>query len=106
VELSDKAVSVDLNRPPSSAPALSQLPVKTRLSLTRWLVAARGIAHAKIAERLRAGEEMPQYLRERVVRRVGARAGRRRPGDPWGRSWPRSGGRYNPTTAEDGSGIR
>jgi fumarate hydratase class I len=41
--------------------------VKTRLSLTGPLVVARDIAHAKIAERLDAGEPMPQYLREHAV---------------------------------------
>src|SRR5438874_7343557 len=46
---------------------LSQLPVKTRLSLSGPLVVARDIAHAKIKERLDAGEEMPQYLRDMAV---------------------------------------
>jgi fumarate hydratase class I len=67
-ELSDEVVSVDLGRPMSEIRAqLSQLPVKTRLSLTGTLVVARDIAHAKIAERLDAGEEMPQYLRDHPV---------------------------------------
>ena len=46
---------------------LSQHPVKTRLSLTGPLVVARDIAHAKIKERLDAGEEMPAYLRDHAV---------------------------------------
>jgi tartrate/fumarate subfamily iron-sulfur-dependent hydro-lyase beta chain len=46
---------------------LSKYPVKTRLSLTGPLVVARDIAHAKIAERLDAGEPMPQYLRDHAV---------------------------------------
>jgi fumarate hydratase class I len=46
---------------------LTKYPVKTRLSLTGTLVVARDIAHAKIAERLDAGEEMPQYLRDHAV---------------------------------------
>jgi fumarate hydratase class I len=41
--------------------------VKTRLSLTGPLIVARDIAHAKIAERLDAGEEMPQYMRDHAV---------------------------------------
>ncbi|MEV0649390.1 fumarate hydratase [Phytomonospora sp. NPDC050363] len=61
-------VRVDLNRPMSEIRAeLSKYPVKTRLSLTGPLVVARDIAHAKIAERLDAGEEMPQYLRDHAV---------------------------------------
>ncbi|MEW2504496.1 fumarate hydratase [Amycolatopsis sp. CA-161197] len=67
-DLSDEVVSVDLNRPMDEIRAqLSQLPVKTRLSLSGPLVVARDIAHAKIAERLDAGEEMPQYLKDHPV---------------------------------------
>ncbi|MFC4001011.1 fumarate hydratase [Prauserella oleivorans] len=67
-DLSEEVVAVDLNRPMDEIRAqLSQLPVKTRLSLTGPLVVARDIAHAKIAERLEAGEEMPQYLRDHPV---------------------------------------
>ncbi|MBB3051232.1 fumarate hydratase class I [Prauserella isguenensis] len=67
-DLSDEVVPVDLNRPMDEIrEQLSQLPVKTRLSLTGPLVVARDIAHSKIAERLDAGEEMPQYLRDHPV---------------------------------------
>src|SRR6478736_1489354 len=63
-----EVVQVDLNRPMSEILAqLSQYPVKTRLSLTGPLVVARDIAHAKIQERLDAGEEMPAYLRDHPV---------------------------------------
>ncbi|WP_395696339.1 fumarate hydratase [Nocardioides sp.] len=63
-----EVVSVDLNRPMSEILAqLSQYPVKTRLSLTGPLVVARDIAHAKIKERLDAGEPMPAYLRDHPV---------------------------------------
>jgi fumarate hydratase class I len=62
------AVQIDLNRPMDEIRAeLSKYPVKTRLSLTGSLVVARDIAHAKIAERLDAGEPMPQYLRDHAV---------------------------------------
>jgi fumarate hydratase class I len=61
-------VQVDLNRPMADIRAeLAKYPVKTRLSLTGPLVVARDIAHAKIAERLDAGEPMPQYLRDHAV---------------------------------------
>ncbi|MEV8514474.1 fumarate hydratase [Dactylosporangium sp. NPDC051484] len=66
--LDDDVVTVDLNRPMAEIRAqLSALPVKTRLSLTGPLVVARDIAHAKIAERLDAGEPMPAYLRDHAV---------------------------------------
>ncbi len=61
-------VRIDLNRPMDDILAeLSRHPVKTRLSLTGPLVVARDIAHAKIKERLDAGEELPQYLRDHAV---------------------------------------
>jgi fumarate hydratase class I len=63
-----EVVAVDLNRPMAEIRAeLSRYPVRTRLSLTGPLVVARDIAHAKIAERLDAGEPMPQYLRDHAV---------------------------------------
>jgi len=66
--LSDDVVQVDLNRPMDAIRAqLSTLPVKTRVSLTGTLVVARDIAHAKIAERLDAGESLPQYLKDHPV---------------------------------------
>ena len=66
--LSDEVVRIDLNLPMDEIRAtLSKLPVKTRLSLSGPLVVARDIAHAKIKERLDAGEPMPQYLRDHPV---------------------------------------
>jgi fumarate hydratase class I len=63
-----EAVSIDLNRPMSEIRAeLTKYPVKTRLSLTGTMIVARDIAHAKIAERLDAGEPMPAYLRDHPV---------------------------------------
>ena len=63
-----EVVKIDLNQPMDEILAvLSALPVKTRLSLTGPLVVARDIAHAKIKERLDAGEEMPQYLKDHPV---------------------------------------
>ncbi|MBL1117339.1 fumarate hydratase [Streptomyces sp. 110] len=62
------AVAVDLDRPMDEVLAeLTRHPVKTRLSLTGTLVVARDIAHAKIKERLDAGEEMPEYLKNHPV---------------------------------------
>ncbi|MBV9846661.1 MAG: fumarate hydratase [Kutzneria sp.] len=67
-ELSDEVVRIDLNRPMDQIRAtLAALPVKTRLSLSGPLVVARDIAHAKIKERLDAGEPMPEYLRDHPV---------------------------------------
>ncbi|MYS20335.1 fumarase, class I, homodimeric [Streptomyces sp. DvalAA-14] len=66
--LDDDVVRVDLNRPMAEIRAeLTKYPVKTRLSLSGPLVVARDIAHAKIKERLDAGEGMPAYLRDHAV---------------------------------------
>ena len=66
--LSDELVPVDLARPMAQIRAqLSTLPVGTRVSLSGPLVVARDIAHARIAERLGAGEDMPDYLRDHPV---------------------------------------
>jgi fumarate hydratase, class I len=63
-----EVVAIDLNRPMSEIRAeLARYPVKTRLSLTGTMIVARDIAHAKIAERLDAGEPMPDYLRDHPV---------------------------------------
>ena len=67
-DLADDVVRIDLNRPMSEIRAeLTKYPVATRLSLTGPLVVARDIAHAKIAERLAAGEPMPGYLADHPV---------------------------------------
>ena len=46
---------------------LSSYPVRTRVMLTGPIVVGRDIAHAKIKERLDAGEEMPQYLKDHCI---------------------------------------
>ena len=67
-ELTNEVVKIDLNKPMSEIrKTLSQYPIKTRLSLTGPLVVARDIAHAKIKERLDAGEPMPDYFRDRMI---------------------------------------
>ncbi|HEX5429001.1 MAG TPA: fumarate hydratase [Pedococcus sp.] len=64
----DDVVRIDLNRPMDQIRAeLARYPVKTRLSLSGPLVVARDLAHAKIKERLDAGEQMPQYLKDHAV---------------------------------------
>ena len=67
-DLASDVVRIDLSRPMSEIRAeLTKYPVSTRLSLTGPLVVARDIAHAKIAERLAAGEPMPRYLADHPV---------------------------------------
>lgn len=67
-ELSDEAVRIDLNQPMEAIRSeLSKYPVKTRLSLSGTVVVGRDMAHAKIKERLDAGEPMPEYLRDHPI---------------------------------------
>ncbi len=64
----EDVVRIDLRRPMDEIrEELSRYPVRTRLSLSGTLVVARDIAHAKIKERLDAGEGMPQYLKDHPV---------------------------------------
>lgn len=64
----DEAVNIDLNKPMEEVRAeLSKYPVKTRLSLSGTIIVARDMAHAKIKERLDAGEGLPQYLKDHPV---------------------------------------
>ncbi len=67
-DLATDVVRIDLTRPMSEIRAeLTKHPVATRLALTGPLVVARDIAHAKIAERLAAGDPMPRYLMDHPV---------------------------------------
>jgi fumarate hydratase class I len=66
--LGGDVVRIDLSQPMDAVRAsLTQYPVKTRLSLSGPMVVARDIAHAKIKERLDAGEPMPSYMRDHCV---------------------------------------
>ena len=77
-DLDGEVVQIDLNRPMSEIRAtLSQYPVKTRLALSGPMVVARDIAHAKIKERLDAGDDdaaVPARLHG-LLRRSGEDAG-------------------------------
>ncbi len=67
-DLSGEVVRIDLNAPMDEIRStLAKYPVKTRLALSGTLVVGRDIAHAKIKERLDAGEEMPQYLKDHPI---------------------------------------
>jgi fumarate hydratase class I len=62
------AVKINLDRPMKEILAeLSHHPVKTPLALTGKLVVARDIAHAKLKERVDAGQGLPDYLKNHPV---------------------------------------
>ncbi len=67
-KMSGHVVRIDLNQPMKDILAeLSKHPVKTRLSLTGTIIVARDLAHSKIRERLEAGLDMPQYMKDHPV---------------------------------------
>ncbi len=67
-DLHDTVVSIDLNKPMSEIrDTLSKYPVKTRVMLSGPMVVARDIAHAKIKERLDAGNGLPNYMKDHCV---------------------------------------
>jgi fumarate hydratase class I len=67
-QLADDVVRIDLNQPMAAIRAqLSRYPIRTRFSLSGPMVVARDIAHARLQERLVAGQGLPQYLKDHVV---------------------------------------
>ena len=61
-------VRIDLNQPMSEIlKELDKHPVSTRLSLNGTIIVGRDIAHAKIKERLDAGQPMPEYLKNHPI---------------------------------------
>ena len=66
--LGGDVVAIDLNQPMADILAkLSAYPIKTRVALTGTIVVARDIAHAKLKERLDAGQGLPDYIKNHPV---------------------------------------
>ena len=66
--VSTEVVQINLNQSMSDIRAvLSKLPVTTRLSLTGTVVVARDIAHAKVLERIEAGQGVPEYFKNHII---------------------------------------
>ncbi|MGH7152499.1 MAG: FumA C-terminus/TtdB family hydratase beta subunit, partial [Acetobacteraceae bacterium] len=98
-QLGDDAVAVDLDRPmPEILRQLSACPVKTRLSLTGTMVVARDIAHAKLKQRLDAGEGLPDYFKAHPVYYAGP--AKTPPGQATGSFGPTTAGRMDSYVAE------
>ena len=90
-----EVVKVDLNRPmPEILALLDKYPVSTRLSLNGTIIVGRDIAHAKIKERLDAGEPMPQYLKDHPIYYAGP--AKKPEGLPSGSFGPTTAGRMDP----------
>ena len=64
----ENIVRLDLNRPmPEILAELTRYPVTTRLSLNGTIVVARDIAHAKLKERVDAGQGLPDYFKQHPI---------------------------------------
>ena len=62
------AVSINLDQPMSEIlKELTKYPVATRLSLNGTIIVGRDIAHAKLKERIDAGEDLPQYMKDHPI---------------------------------------
>jgi len=68
-DLSDDVVKINMNELSMDQlrETLSQYPVRTRLSLTGTIVVARDIAHAKLLERIKSGEGLPDYAKNHII---------------------------------------
>ena len=67
-QIAADVVRIDLNQPMAAIRAqLTKHPIRTRFSLTGSMVVARDIAHARMQERLAAGQGLPQYMKDHVV---------------------------------------
>ena len=90
-----EVVKIDLNRPMKEVlEELDKYPVSTRLSLRGTIIVGRDIAHAKIKERLDAGEPMPDYLKNHPIYYAGPA---KKPEDmPSGSFGPTTAGRRDP----------
>jgi fumarate hydratase, class I len=68
VDLSSEAVRIDLNQPMAAIrAALSQCPIRTRLSLSGVLIVARDAAHTRLRQALQRGEGLPDYFKNHPV---------------------------------------
>ena len=64
----ETSVAIDLNRPMAEILAtLSKYPVTTRVLLSGPMIVARDIAHAKLKERIDAGQGLPDYIKNHPV---------------------------------------
>ena len=67
-QLGGDLVEIDLNRPMDDIRAtLGGHPIRTRLSLSGPMIVARDIAHAKLKERIDAGDGLPDYVKDHCI---------------------------------------
>ncbi len=66
--LGGAVVRIDLAKPMKEIlTQLSRHPIKTRLSLSGTMIVARDLAHARLRERLEAGQGLPDYVKNHPI---------------------------------------
>ena len=94
-----KGIEIDLDKGMDSVRAeLTQYPVSTRVNLKGTIIVARDIAHAKLKERLDAGEDLPQYFKDHPVLYAGP--AKTPEGYPCGSMGPTTANRMDPYVDE------
>ncbi|MFO7753751.1 MAG: FumA C-terminus/TtdB family hydratase beta subunit, partial [Desulfobacteraceae bacterium] len=94
-----EAVKVDLDRPMYEIRSqLSQYPVSTRLLLSGKIIVAGDIAHSKFKERLDAGEDLPDYIKNHIIYYAGP--AKTPDGQASGSFGPTTAGRMDPYVPE------
>ncbi|MCK5824636.1 MAG: fumarate hydratase [Ichthyobacteriaceae bacterium] len=94
----EPAVEIDLNQPMNDIlKELTKYPIKTRLNLRGTLIVARDMAHARIMEMLKNGEEMPEYFKNHPIYYAGP--AKTPKGKPSGSFGPTTAGRMDPYVA-------
>jgi fumarate hydratase class I len=89
-----KPVEIDIDRPIKEVLSrLSELPVKTRLSLSGTLIVARDAAHARIKKMVDEGKPVPEYFKNHPVYYAGP--AKTPPGMPSGSFGPTTAGRMD-----------
>ena len=94
----EPAVEIDLDRPMEEVLAeLTKYPIKTRLNLRGTLIVARDMAHARIMDMIKNGEEMPEYFKNHPIYYAGP--AKTPEGMPSGSFGPTTAGRMDPYVA-------
>ena len=67
-ELSGEVVKINLADPMDKLrQVLTQYPIKTRVSVSGPMIVARDAAHARLRDRLEAGEDLPEYFKQYCI---------------------------------------
>lgn len=64
----EKSINININKPMNEVlTELSKHPIGTRINLSGDMIVARDIAHAKLSERLKNGQGLPEYFKNSPI---------------------------------------